>query len=82
MAEEYWDYSPDSCPTCGLPLVWEDCWNGCDDGYFDEYDYDPINYSPGEYMRPCDICHGIGGYWICANGENHKTEAVMEDTQP
>jgi hypothetical protein len=49
------------CPKCGQsPVHWRRCCElGCDDGFIDEYDEDPINCSPGELVR-CESCHGTG----------------------
>ena len=41
---------------------WVNCWNGCDDGYFDVYEEDPLWYDPGD-TEMCDVCKGKGG-WI------------------
>ena len=27
---------------------WVNCWNGCDEGWFDDYEEDPIECEPGE----------------------------------
>ena len=63
-------YGDSTCTICGSPLEWEECWNGCDDGYFDMYDEDPLWYDEGEEM--CEICRGTGGYWVCPNAKNHE----------
>lgn len=60
------------CSICGGPMEWEDCWNGCDDGYFDMYDEDPLWYDEGD-LEMCEICKGMGGYWLCPNAKNHQT---------
>jgi hypothetical protein len=59
-----------TCKVCGCILEWMDCWNGCDDGYFDEYEDDPINADPGD-LRPCPECRGEGGFLECPNAEHH-----------
>lgn len=61
---------PECCPICGAQLEWVDCWMGCDEGYFDEYETDPINNDPGD-MSPCSACHGEGGYLECPDAEHH-----------
>lgn len=66
-----------TCPICGGEMEWADCWNGCDDGYFDEYETDAINYAEGEEFTPCGECHGNGGYWICANLPHPEPETVV-----
>ena len=60
------------CPTCSSYMVWEDCWNGCDDGYFDLYDEDPLWYAEDK-REICDICKGKGGYWGCSSVQCHET---------
>ena len=61
------DYEADSyCSICGAYLEWTDCWQGCQDGYVDEYDEDPINCDPGD-MRKCGECNCRGGYLGCPN---------------
>lgn len=63
------------CPTCGSPLEWEDCWNGCDDGYFDDlYDEDPLWYDEGD-TEMCTVCNGRGGWWVCPLAETHAEHA-------
>lgn len=44
---------------------WVPCWNGCDDGFFDEYEDDPINFAPGESYERCSECRGKGGWRVC-----------------
>ena len=49
-----------ACPKCGADEVYsQSCWKGCDDGYFDGYEDDPLWYDPGD-MYICDECHGRG----------------------
>jgi hypothetical protein len=43
---------------------WVPCWNGCDDGYFDAYEDDPLWYDEGE-MEVCSECGGQGGWTVC-----------------
>lgn len=58
------DYEIDdecSCPKCGRnPIHRRDCTNFCNEGYFDESDDDPINFSPGESYEKCPECNGTG----------------------
>jgi hypothetical protein len=63
------------CPVCGTCMEWEDCWNGCDDGYFDMYEEDPLWYDEDD-VEVCDICEGRGGYWVCPNAGKHPKEEV------
>lgn len=57
---------PGECPKCGGFALHFKCWNGCDDGWFDMYDEDPLYYDPGD-QEPCDVCDGKGSYWVCQN---------------
>ena len=59
-----------TCSICGCTLEWEDCWNGCDEGYFNGYDDDPLWYDPGDLIL-CSECRGRGGYLACPNAEHH-----------
>lgn len=55
------------CGHCGGGVDWELCTAiGCEDGYIDVYEEDPLWYSPGD-MEACDMCEGKGGWWICLN---------------
>ena len=52
------------CPRCGGQLDEQDCWNGCDEGYFDGYERDPLWYSQGD-TYPCHVCNGTGVLYHC-----------------
>jgi len=54
---------------------WVPCWNGCDDGYFDGYEEDPLWYDEGD-METCTICGGEGGWAVC--GECNKDNRDVE----
>lgn len=56
------------CPDCQYDLEWIDCWNGCDDGYFDGFEEDPLWYDEGDEIR-CDVCKGKGRWNGCTNGD-------------
>jgi hypothetical protein len=63
ISEEYDDRH--SCPKCGNDLEWVECWMiDCQDGEYDAYEEDPINYSPGD-MEVCSECDGNGGWLVC-----------------
>ena len=66
-----------TCSVCGCDLEWEDCWNGCDEGYFDGYDDDPLWYDPGDLIL-CSECGGRGGYLACPNAEHHERAETEE----
>lgn len=72
MTDDYDIEDNGSCPKCGhRPLHSRDCNNGCEDGFFDESDDDPINFMPGESDRPCDECRGTGiERWCPSCGTN------------
>ena len=63
------------CAVCGMCMEWEDCWNGCEDGFFNLYEEDPLFYDEDD-TEVCEICKGQGGYWVCPNAENHPKEEV------
>jgi hypothetical protein len=54
---------------------WMPCWYGCDDGWFDDYEEDPIFFSPGDMSR-CPECKGEGGWLVCGecNADNEDVE--------
>jgi hypothetical protein len=54
---------------------WVPCWNGCQDGYFDGYEEDPLWYDPGD-MECCTVCGGAGGWAVC--GECCKNNPDVE----
>jgi predicted RNA-binding Zn-ribbon protein involved in translation (DUF1610 family) len=55
------------CPKCGHPYThWRECTEiGCDEGYIDRYDGDPINYSEGALYERCQTCRGQGHLRWC-----------------
>jgi hypothetical protein len=57
-----YEFSDYSCPKCGhCPTHSRPCsCMFCDDGYIDEFDDDPINFTPGEEMTMCRECFGSG----------------------
>jgi hypothetical protein len=63
----YWDC--DAIWICSVhgevDAVWLPCWNGCEDGFFDAYEDDPINCDDGE-LETCSECKGRGGWQVCA----------------
>ncbi len=65
-AIEYWEDEPAGpfCKRCGGDMEWVECYAGCDDGYFDGYEEDPLWYYPGETVR-CETCQGASGWWEC-----------------
>ena len=75
MSEEYLDDDvmdcDIACPTCGQsPTRSRDCGHlGCEDGYVDLYDEDPIYYQPGE-TETCSECRGTGVVVWCPNCGN------------
>ncbi len=59
--ESDYEYDDEACPRCGqCPTHRRPCYAiGCEDGYIDRFDEDPINLSPGEEMELCHECHGF-----------------------
>ena len=80
MDDYYEDYdSP--CPHCGhSPTRWRDCSTlGCDDGYIDDYEYDPMWYEPGD-VSVCSECHGTGVVSWCPQCGKDLQEKVTHET--
>ena len=52
------DCSDIPCGRCGhLPLHFRRCNEiGCEDGWIDESEYDPVNFAEGEEVLPCPEC--------------------------
>lgn len=65
MSDDY-ELSDTACPHCGhSPTRWRECTNlGCDDGYHDDYEDDPLWYEPGD-CSPCSECRGKGSFHWC-----------------
>lgn len=64
------DYDIDDivCPNCRTQLHSRDCSQiGCNDGFIDAHNDDPLNYSPGESYEKCGECHGTGIERWCPN---------------
>jgi hypothetical protein len=60
MYDDDIEFDDESCPKCGAQCYARRCSEiGCDDGWIDRYDEDPLWYSPGEEER-CDTCVGTG----------------------
>ena len=55
------------CPFCGHGYTYRRECNeiGCEDGFIDAYDEDPINFAPGEEYERCPECHGRGYFHWC-----------------
>lgn len=72
-----------SCPECGHDRIHQRyCNNFCDDGYFDEYEQDPINFTPGEEYTTCYECRGTGIERWCPNcGENLSGINLWDDDE-
>lgn len=64
---------------------WIDCWNGCEDGYFDGYEEDPLWFDPGD-LEVCHVCKGQGGWsrkpQIAPSTPNTKTDTTRLDQDP
>lgn len=59
------------CPRCQTAMDWDDCWQGCDEGYThagELFDMDPLWYDEDD-VRPCHICEGKGGWYRCWDRE-------------
>lgn len=61
------------CSVCGCGMEWQGCWNGCDDGFLDLYDEDPLWYDEDD-VEVCSVCDGRGGWWVCPGAAEHTKE--------
>ena len=62
--------------------AWVNCWTGCNEGYFDDYEHDPSYYEPGS-VSMCGECLGEGGWKVCGecNANNPDAEPVMPEKE-
>lgn len=58
----------------GDSTAWVPCWQGCEDGYFDAYQDDPINNDEGD-LELCSECHGEGGWVVCGQCNINNPDA-------
>jgi hypothetical protein len=58
----------------GDATAWVPCWQGCEDGYFDAYEDDPINNDEGD-LEICRECKGEGGWVVCAQCNANNPDA-------
>lgn len=82
MHELDYEITDEECPKCGeYDVRTRFCDSiGCEDGYRDEYDDDPINYSPGEMYSVCTECHGYGVLRWCAKcGHDLNSEVTATE---
>lgn len=70
-----------TCALCHYECDWEDCHAGCDDGYFDGYEEDPLLYDPGD-LTECPECGGRGGSYWCPNPECETGECWKQIPAP
>lgn len=75
------------CPKCGTETRSRECTDlGCDEGYHDDYEDDPLWFDPGDFS-PCSTCHGMGIVRWCPGdgcgwhwrGETLKTDRDHEE---
>lgn len=85
------DYDIDECPcpACGHALTHSRPCDviGCEHGWIDEYDDDPVNFAPGEYLEPCTECRGGIQRWCPNCGAGYwraeaEAEAKAENEPP
>jgi hypothetical protein len=61
------DQLGDPCPKCEDLMLRRDCTGiGCNDGFYDGYEDDPLWYDPGDLVR-CGDCDGRGFFEWCPN---------------
>lgn len=69
------DCDPPDCPVCGSSMEWEECWQCGGEGYSDhDCGEDCCCCADPEPNVVCDICNGVGGYYLCWNRDNHPKE--------
>lgn len=77
---EYMDDSDESCPKCGhSPIRWKYCdVIGCDDGYIDLYEEDPLWYDIDD-TEMCSECRGTGTQRWCPSCGADLSGMYQED---
>lgn len=73
-----YDIQEGPCPKCGHDVLHSRRCDdiGCEDGYTDAYEDDPINESPGTW-EVCRECHGTGILrWCPKCGTDHVYAAT------
>lgn len=55
-------------------VAWVRCWNGCDEGWVDDYEDDPICCQPGD-ISACSACKGEGGWKVCGQCNANNPDA-------
>ncbi len=79
------DYDIDDrdCPKCGSGVthfcVCDELY--CVDGFYDEYEIDPINLVPGEELTECSECSGSGFQWWCPSCGTDLSWFTRQSTQ-
>jgi hypothetical protein len=64
-----------TCALCNCEMEWVECQAGCDDGYFDGYEEDPLWHDQGDLV-PCHECGGQGGFYWCETKECPTKEGL------
>lgn len=75
-------YIEGACPKCGEHELRSRYCDviGCDDGYIDEHDDDPINFAPGEEYSVCQECFGTGRVRWCSKCGHDLSLAEFRET--
>lgn len=73
------DYHDINCPKCATSTRSRFCSSlGCDDGYHDDYEDDPLWFDEGDYSK-CGECHGTGiERWCPSCGWQWRGEKLSE----
>lgn len=73
---DYW-IEDSRCSHCGHDTIhWSDCAAGCDDGFFNLYDEDPLWYDDGD-VQGCEDCFETGvQQWCPQCGKDPRKKAV------
>jgi hypothetical protein len=64
------------CKVCGWELEREICAECDGEGWRECYEDDPLWYDEDD-TEPCTWCDGRGGYWVCANYDNHPETPTL-----
>lgn len=69
-------YETDDCPKCGQFAKYFPCPDCGEDGGSYPYEDFPLEYDPDEF-EVCEMCSGVGGWWVCANCPKPSLEVLV-----
>lgn len=75
------EYDDTLCTVCGSETFRRRCSYGCDDGYINRFEEDPMWYDVDD-CSPCPECDGYGGFWWCPKCGHDMRKRAPEEVKP